>query len=76
MAGHPTHSCKRDQIKMRDYMDRRVTSPTCGPPPLCKQVLIVCTWRFTCKFICRYIYMCKFVLKRQDVFLFSPSGSS
>ncbi|CAH3172957.1 unnamed protein product [Porites lobata] len=25
---------------MRDYMDRRVTSPTWGPPPPCKQALI------------------------------------
>ena len=38
-------TCKRDQIKMRDYMDRRVTlpkrvtSPTWGPPPPCKQAL-------------------------------------
>ena len=39
-------SCKRDQTKMRDYhMDRRVippkrvTSPTWGPPPPCKQAL-------------------------------------
>ena len=38
-------SCRRDQIKMRDYMDRRVTptkwvtSPTQGPPLPCKQVL-------------------------------------
>ena len=23
-------SCKRDQIKMSDYMDRRITSPTWG----------------------------------------------
>ena len=30
-------SCKHDQIKMRDYMERRVTSPTWGPPPPCKQ---------------------------------------
>ena len=36
-------SCKRDQIKMRDYMDgriippKRVTSPTWGSPPPCKQ---------------------------------------
>ena len=44
--GGSTHlSCKRDQIKMRDYMDRRVTppkrvtSPTWGPPPPCKQAL-------------------------------------
>ena len=27
----PHLSCKRDQIKMRDYMDRRVTPPTWGP---------------------------------------------
>ena len=26
-GGSPHLSCKRDQIKMRDYMDRRVTSP-------------------------------------------------
>ena len=38
-------SCKRDQIKMRDYMDRRVTppkrvtSPTWVPAPPCKQAL-------------------------------------
>ena len=31
--------CKRDQIKLRDYMNRQVTSPTWGPPPLCKQAL-------------------------------------
>ena len=42
----PHLTCKRDHIKMRDYMDRRVTppkrvtSPTWGPPPPCKQVLI------------------------------------
>ena len=41
----PHLSCKRDQIEMRDYMDRwvtppkRVTSPTWGPPPPCKQAL-------------------------------------
>ena len=44
-GGSPHLSCKRDQIKMRDYMDRRVTppkrvtSPTWGPPPPCKQAL-------------------------------------
>ena len=44
--GGSTHlSCKRDHIKMRDYMNRRVTppkrvtSPTWGPPPPCKQAL-------------------------------------
>ena len=38
-------TCKRDHIKMRECMDRRVTppkrvtSPTWGPPPPCKQAL-------------------------------------
>ena len=35
-GGSPHLSCKRDQIKMRDYMDRRVTPPkqvTWGSPP-------------------------------------------
>ena len=31
--------CNHDQIKMRDYMGRRVTPPTWGPPPPCKQAL-------------------------------------
>ena len=31
--GSPHLSCKRDQIKMRDNMGRRVTLPTWGPPP-------------------------------------------
>ena len=41
----PHLSCKRHQINMRDYMDRRVTPPkrvtppTWGPPPPCKQAL-------------------------------------
>ena len=38
----PHLSCKRDQIerkKVRDYMDRRVTLLTLGPPPPCKQAL-------------------------------------
>ena len=35
----PHLSCKRDQIKMTDYMDRRVTSLILGPPPPCKQAL-------------------------------------
>ena len=44
-GGSPHLSCKRDKIKMRDYMDKRVTppkrvtSPTWGPPPPCKQAL-------------------------------------
>ena len=38
-GGLPHLTCKRDHIKMRDYMDRRVTSPTWGSPPSCKQAL-------------------------------------
>ena len=44
----PHLSCKRDQIKMTDYMNRRitqpkrVTSPTWVPPTPCKQAL---TWK-------------------------------
>ena len=49
LEGSPHLSCKRDQIKMRDYMDRQVrvtppkwvTVPTWGPPPACKQALKV-----------------------------------
>ena len=52
MAERATHlegsthlSCKRDQIRIGDYMDRRVTPPkrvtlpTWGPPPPRKQAL-------------------------------------
>ena len=48
-GGLPHLTCKRDPIKMRDYMDRRVTppklpkritSPSWGPQPPCKQALI------------------------------------
>ena len=44
-GGLPHLTCKRDHIEMRDCMDRRVTrpkrvtSPTWGSPPPCKQVL-------------------------------------
>ena len=44
-GGLPHLTCKRDDIKMTDYMDRRVTplkqvtSPIWGPPPSCKQAL-------------------------------------
>ena len=47
LEGWPHLSCKRDQIKMRDYMDTRVTTPkwvtipTWGPLPSCKQALKV-----------------------------------
>ena len=41
----PHLSCRRDQIKMKDYIDgrviptKRVTTPTWGPPPPYKQAL-------------------------------------
>ena len=44
-GGSPHLSCKRNQIKMSDNMDRRVTpakratSPSWGPPTPCKQTL-------------------------------------
>ena len=45
LGGSPHLSCKRDQDKIRNYIDRRVTpprrvtSPTWGSPPPCKQAL-------------------------------------
>ena len=41
-GGSPHLTCKRDQNKIRNYRDRRVTSPTWGPPPPCKQALRAC----------------------------------
>ena len=47
MRRAPHLSCKRDQINMRDYMDRQVTppklvtSPAWAPPPPCNQALIL-----------------------------------
>ena len=38
-GGSPRLTCKRDHNKIRDYMDRRVISPTWGPPRPCKQAL-------------------------------------
>ena len=44
-GGSPRLTCKRDHIKMKDYMDRRVTSPkwvtlpTWAPQTPCKQAL-------------------------------------
>ena len=38
-GGSPHQSCKRVQNRMRVFIDRRVTSPTWGPPPSCKQAL-------------------------------------
>ena len=45
-GGSPHLSCKRHEIKMRDSIERqvtppkRVTSPSRGPPPPCKQALL------------------------------------
>ena len=48
-GGSPHLRCKSDHIKTRDCMDRRVTSPTWGPPPPCKQALsaMIFLWIFT-----------------------------
>ena len=51
-GGLPHLTCKRDQIKLRDCMNRRVTppervtSPTWGPPPPCKQAISADEQRF------------------------------
>ena len=39
LGGLPHLSSKHDQIKMKDYMERRATSPSWGPPPPGKQAL-------------------------------------
>ena len=52
---HPALTCKRDHIRTKDYMDRRftprkrVSSPTWGPPPPCKQALsaMIFLWIFS-----------------------------
>ena len=47
LGGSPHLSYKRDQDNIRNHMNRRVTpprrvtSPTWGPPPPCKQALIL-----------------------------------
>ena len=54
LGGSPHLSCKRDQDKIRDFMDRQVTPPrrvtslTWGPPTPCKQTLssLEREWRF------------------------------
>ena len=48
-GGSPHRSCKRDQIILvRDYMDRRVTSPTWDPPPpFFKTPLVALRKRYT-----------------------------
>ena len=69
-GGLPHLTCKRDHIKMRDCMDRRVTppkrvtSPTWGPPPPCKQALRLCP------------HVSVFVWKRNFFSLFSKKFAS
>ena len=43
-GGSPHLSCTLDQIKMRHYVNRRVTSPSWGPPLACKQALRLERW--------------------------------
>ena len=59
-GGSPDLSPERDHIKIKDYMDKRVTSPAWGPPPprkhalrLAKQRLCTCITVF-CTFLCRH----------------------
>ena len=60
----PHLTCKRDHIKIRDCMDRRVTppkrvtSPSWGPPPPCKQALRILS-----------LIPFLFILKKNDIFL-------
>ena len=68
-GGSPDLSCKRDQIKMRGHMDRRVTqpqrviiiSPTWGPPPPRK--LALSTYLSILKNLFTRIALCRAALK-------------
>ena len=51
LGGSPHLSCKRDQDEIRNYMDRRVTSPTWGPPPPCKRAHNCGNWNLGTLFI-------------------------
>ena len=50
MAGHPTYHVNvlniRDYMNMRVTPPKRVTSPTWGPLPLCKQVINYLFWSY------------------------------
>ena len=60
----PHISCKRAQINIRDYMNRRVTppkrvtSPTCGPLPPCKQALnyLLLSYAIICSLPCIKVF--------------------
>ena len=68
LGGSPHLSCKRDKIKMRDYMDRRVTqpkrvtSPPWGPPPPCKQALILLAFLSDVKVLSFHCQYARYVL--------------
>ena len=68
-GGLPHLTCKRDHIKTRDYMERRVTQPrrvtssTRGPPPSCKQALSVE------RFHSRGQNLCKFIETKESVYI-------
>ena len=69
LGGPPQLSCKRDQDKIRNYMDRRVTaprtvtSPTLGPPPPCKQAL---------SYVTSFFYRTDLSSKRKSQLLCAP----
>ena len=60
-GGLPHLTCKRDHIKLRDYMNRRVTSPTWGLPSSCKQALSIE------RFHSRGQNLCKFIKTKESV---------
>ena len=84
-GGSPHLSCKRDHIKMRNWMGRQVTphkwvsSPTRGPPPPCKQAInkLVKVWvemlymGIILPFSFR-LFVCLFVLFCYCFFFFTP----
>ena len=75
MVGHPTCHIKIcDQIKMRDYMERRdtppklVTSPTLGSLPQCKQTL--CHYHFVISVSMKFYY-CEIRILRSHYYTMS-----
>ena len=54
-GGLPHLTCKRDHIKLRGHRIRRVTSPTWGPPPSCKQALSIECFHSSGQNLCKFI---------------------
>ena len=81
----PHLSRKRNQIKMRDYMDRwvtppkPVTSPTWGPPPPCKHALSKQNNNSACMSITIFLYISLLSLHNYQVnwpnFKFTDDGN-